>query len=73
MWCRSAAPNWLLIHGANDDLVPVDQSRALASELKRKGIHAEYLEIPGEGHGLRSPVAQKTGMQAILKFFQKVL
>ena len=42
-----------LAHGAADDNVPVEQSRAMAKALKRAGRPHEYHEYPGEGHSFR--------------------
>ncbi|WP_133116279.1 alpha/beta hydrolase family protein [Amycolatopsis antarctica] len=48
------AANLLLIHGDQDETVPVEQSRALRDELirtgRRTGSGFTYLEIPGAGH-----------------------
>lgn len=40
----------LLIHGAEDPVVPVDQSRLMAKALKAAGKPHEYIEVPKFGH-----------------------
>jgi len=69
----SSAPHWLLLHGDADALVPVSQSRAFSAALMKSGIDAEYLELPGEGHGLRSPEAQERSAAAIVRFLKRIL
>ncbi|HMS54768.1 MAG TPA: alpha/beta hydrolase fold domain-containing protein [Fimbriimonadaceae bacterium] len=43
-------PPFLLIHGEQDDIVPVAQSTSLANELKRKGGDVELHLLPHDGH-----------------------
>lgn len=43
-------PPFLIIHGEQDDIVPVAQSTALADELGRKGGEAELHILPHDGH-----------------------
>lgn len=51
---RIAAP-LLVLHGADDVVVPAAQSRRLASALRARGVAVEHHEYEGEGHGWRSP------------------
>ena len=46
-------PPTLLIHGSEDQDVPVTESMAMAEELGRKGIPHELLTVPSAGHGLK--------------------
>ena len=55
----------LLVHGENDNRVPVEQSRQMAEALKSAGKPYTYLEIPGQGHGWR-------GMNENLRYFNAV-
>lgn len=41
----------LLIHGSADGVVPIRQSRAMASALKQKGRAPRVLELKDNGHG----------------------
>lgn len=45
-----AQGRYLLVHGDSDDIVPVSQSRDLASHLEACGHHVRYVELPGESH-----------------------
>ena len=41
----------LLIHGADDWLVPLDQSRRLSAALTAKGVRNRLIEVDGAPHG----------------------
>jgi acetyl esterase/lipase len=41
----------LLIHGTADRSVSVDQSRRLRDAVRRAGVDAELIEVPGQDHG----------------------
>lgn len=43
----------LILHGAQDMSVPVDQSRRLASRLRAVGVSVDLVEYPESGHGLK--------------------
>ncbi|MGO8744511.1 MAG: alpha/beta hydrolase fold domain-containing protein [Thermoguttaceae bacterium] len=47
---RDSAP-FLIMHGADDAIVPVAQSELLAAALKKAGVEAKLVIIPGNGHG----------------------
>jgi acetyl esterase/lipase len=47
---EGAAPA-LLIHGEDDDIVPVEQSRTLADALRQRNVPVRLEVFPGEGHG----------------------
>jgi predicted peptidase len=42
-------PVWIF-HGAEDDSVPVEESRKMAAALKAAGANFKYTEYPGVGH-----------------------
>ena len=42
----------LIVQGANDVRVRVDQARRMVDALRRSGKSVEYLEVPGMGHGM---------------------
>ncbi len=48
-----AAP-MLVVHGTQDDLVPVAQGRQLVTRLLDLGVDASLLELPADDHGLAS-------------------
>jgi dipeptidyl aminopeptidase/acylaminoacyl peptidase len=42
----------LIIHGANDPRVPIDEAEQIVAALKKRGVPVEYLRYEDEGHGL---------------------
>lgn len=45
------APPTFIIHGQQDPIVPVEQSRVLYEALKKAGAPVIYHEVPNAGHG----------------------
>jgi dipeptidyl aminopeptidase/acylaminoacyl peptidase len=60
----------LLLHGGQDRVTPVAESRALAKAL---GDRARLIVFPGEGHSLRSPEAQRRILEIELEFLFAVV
>lgn len=44
-------PPTLVIHGADDKLVPFQQAETFVARLKEAGVEAKLVEKPGAGHG----------------------
>ena len=42
----------LVIHGANDPRVPVEEAEQIVAALKKRMVPVEYLRYEDEGHGL---------------------
>ncbi len=47
---KDAAP-FLIMHGDQDQVVPIYQSRTFAQRLREEGVPVELVEIAGAGHG----------------------
>jgi dipeptidyl aminopeptidase/acylaminoacyl peptidase len=47
---REGLPPFYVIHGVEDDVVPVAQSDVFVAALNRLGNRVEYLRVPGEDH-----------------------
>ena len=47
---KDAAP-FLIVHGDQDNLVPLAQSEALADALKKAGVEVKLVVVKGNGHG----------------------
>ena len=47
---KDAAP-FLIMHGDQDNLVPLEQSKKLAAALKKAGVEVKLQVIAGNGHG----------------------
>jgi acetyl esterase/lipase len=61
----------LLVHGENDDVVPVAQSRALAQALRKAGRDVTLLELLGEMHAFSMPAWLRI-RDAYLAFLRRV-
>jgi dipeptidyl aminopeptidase/acylaminoacyl peptidase len=63
----------ILFQGADDNVVPKDQSSAIAAALRAKGILVEYHEFAGEGHGFRKAETIRTCLERELAFYRMLL
>ncbi|MGH9178136.1 MAG: alpha/beta hydrolase family protein, partial [Acidimicrobiales bacterium] len=61
----------LLLHGADDVVVPPDQSRQLAAALRGRGVPVEHHEYEGEGHGWRSPATVQDELERTAAFLER--
>jgi dipeptidyl aminopeptidase/acylaminoacyl peptidase len=55
------------LHGTDDKLIPIDQSRRLSEKLKKIGVPTQMVALEGEGHGFTDANNQKS-MQQMLDF-----
>lgn len=62
----------LLVHGDEDDIVPVDQSSLLAARLREFGNDVQYAELPGEQHSFTFGAWMEVRRLA-LEFFRRTL
>lgn len=62
----------LLVHGENDNRVPVDQSRQMAAAMERAGKPYTYVEIPGQGHGWKGLNENVTYFRAVFEFLSEL-
>ncbi|HDC92221.1 MAG TPA: alpha/beta hydrolase, partial [Candidatus Acetothermia bacterium] len=75
-WVSPDDPPFLFIHGRDDRVVPYEESVRMADALRRAGVEARLLLIPGAGHGfinrLDTP-ATRAAVAAILDFLDDTL
>lgn len=73
---RAASPHFLIdartapflvLHGSDDAIVPVSQSREFVQALKKNGTEVVYVEVPKAGHGFAAKDREMT-LDATLKF-----
>jgi acetyl esterase/lipase len=50
---RRDMPPFLFIHGTDDQLVPISQSREMCSRMRQVGASCELFPVEGVGHGIR--------------------
>jgi dipeptidyl aminopeptidase/acylaminoacyl peptidase len=63
----------IIFQGADDKVVPPENSREMAAILKKKGIGHEYHEYPGEAHGFRKKENLVETLELEAKFFRRIL
>jgi dipeptidyl aminopeptidase/acylaminoacyl peptidase len=63
----------ILFQGLGDKVVPPEQSRLIAEQLKRRGVDVEYHEYAGEAHGFRKAETIVAVLEAEVAFLQRVL
>lgn len=63
----------ILFQGLADDVVPPEQSQAIAKALVKKGLPVEFYTYPGEGHGFRVSADIIDALGKELAFYDKVL
>jgi alpha-L-fucosidase 2 len=71
----SSSPPFLLIHGTDDNVVPLAQSERFCEKLEASNVACEMYPVKGGGHGLRSWEALKLTdyKSAMIRWMQKVL
>ncbi len=63
----------IIFQGSDDKVVPPENSREMAEILKKKGIHHEYYEYPGEDHGFRKKENLIDSLEKESLFFKNIL
>jgi dipeptidyl aminopeptidase/acylaminoacyl peptidase len=61
----------LLIHGKDDTVVPIEQSKLMAKALRKAGKPVELLALRGEDHYLSSSVTRRQALEAMGAFVLK--
>lgn len=62
-------PPYLIMHGDQDPLVPLQQSQLLYEALQKSGVKSELVIVEGAGHGLGQP----EHMNRVIAFFKSQL
>jgi dipeptidyl aminopeptidase/acylaminoacyl peptidase len=67
---RADAPI-LLLHGRDDTVVPIEQSRIMASALRAAGKPHELIELAGEDHWLSRPATRQRMLTETVRFLKE--
>ena len=62
----------LVLQGADDPVVPPNQSQRIVEALRARHVPVAYVLYPGEGHGFRNPKHIINSLQAELSFYGQV-
>ena len=60
----------LLIHGKDDTVVPIEQSRVMAEALRRADKPVELVELPGEDHWLSWSATRRQMLAETVRFLE---
>jgi len=60
----------LLLQGADDPIVPLDQAERFAAELRAGGADVELIVFEGESHGFRRATTIEAALDAELAFYR---
>jgi dipeptidyl aminopeptidase/acylaminoacyl peptidase len=63
----------LLVQGADDAVAIPQEAQAFVAAVKAKGVTAEEVVLPGEGHGFSSTGARQTAYRAAADFLDRNL
>jgi len=63
----------LLVQGANDDVAVPQEAQAFVAAVKARGVTAEEVVLPGEGHELSATGARETAYRAAADFLDRNL
>lgn len=74
-WVSAASPPFLLIHGTDDDIVPIAQSERFCEKLRAASVGCELYPVKGGGHGIRAWERQRLTdyKPAMIQWLQKIL
>ncbi len=61
----------LLLHGENDNRVPVRESRQMATALRAAHKPVVYVEFEGQGHGLKGLANQQRVWSSVFRFLEQ--
>lgn len=50
-YINEKTPPFMILHGTEDPIVSIEQSRQLYEALQRNGVRADCYEVEGAGHG----------------------
>jgi acetyl esterase/lipase len=65
-------PPTLLIHGDQDDLVPISNSRVIYEAFQKNNVKTQFITIEGAGHGFRGEDAKRASA-AMVSWFEETL
>ena len=66
-------PPFLILHGEEDDVVPLQQSKILHQALVAAGVESEFVVVKGGAHGYGGDFFTEMPAQKVLAFFQRHL
>ncbi|MDB9344029.1 dienelactone hydrolase family protein [Nodularia spumigena CS-586/05] len=62
----------LVLHGADDPIVPEEQVQAFATEMREANVDWQLISYGGAVHSFTNPVVEKRSWQALKQFFAEI-
>ncbi len=74
-YVTSDDPPFLIVHGEEDNTVPINQSELLHEALKEAGVEVEFVRVKGAGHGFRGDTDPSPDEidRMVVRFFRRHL
>ena len=72
-YIRNVKTPLLLLHGQQDNDVHLTQAEEMYTGLRQRGVEAELVIYPREGHGFREPKHQVDRLNRSLEWFDRFL
>lgn len=69
---RARTPT-LVLHGAADIRVPIEQGAQLYTTLRKTGVTTQFVSYPREGHGLREPAHRHDRINRTVEWMERFL
>ena len=66
-------PPTLMVYGARDQRVHIDDARLYAQELRQRGVQVDFLEFSDEGHGVARPGNREVYLRRARAFLERHL
>ena len=63
----------MVIHGANDPRVPIEEAEQIVATLRSRGRVVDYLRYEDEGHGLAKAKNRADAWPKVVDFFKRHL
>ena len=67
------SPPVLLIHGTEDEVVPIDQSQRLYDKLVGEDVDATFVTVEGVGHDFEQMTSVPEVTETLIAFFERTL
>jgi acetyl esterase/lipase len=67
-YVNSSAPLFLILHGTEDEMIPLSQSQLLADALQGAGVEVTFMVLEGKGHSYGKP-----GVEVLPSFLEPTL
>lgn len=72
-YVKDATTPTMFLHGERDNDVHITQAEEMYTALRQRGVEAELVRYPREGHGFREPKHQKDSRERTMEWMDRFL